>query len=171
MDTDDFAHHDYPVESFSWNILSDKIAVKKVDMSSFLHKGTGIPQDTTTFFNVSNFSPHDRKDVTLYYHGEAYDAYLQMDNFERIRLLWRQDFANELKSTFPDWFEMFSSDEKPTDSPPSMIFNKQDEQGTSYVVDFAHDVDIDLSIKGTTPIGTEVDLPPVIVPPPMLEMG
>ena len=42
----------YPVEAFSWKVLSDNIAVKQMDKSAFLHHGTGIPREIAFFFNL-----------------------------------------------------------------------------------------------------------------------
>ncbi|MCP4373449.1 MAG: hypothetical protein GY797_35910 [Deltaproteobacteria bacterium] len=42
----------YPVESFSWKVLTDNVEVKHMDKSTFLHHGTGIPQDIAFFFNL-----------------------------------------------------------------------------------------------------------------------
>ncbi len=35
--------HDFEYESHSWKVLSDQVAVKRMDKSSFNHYGTGIP--------------------------------------------------------------------------------------------------------------------------------
>ena len=61
MDKDNPFTHGYPVKSYSWTFVSDRIAIKKTDKSCFLHHGTGIPINTTEFFNVHNLSPKEKK--------------------------------------------------------------------------------------------------------------
>ena len=41
---------DYPQTKHSWTLLSDNIAIKKLDKSSFLHNGTGIPKEFVPYF-------------------------------------------------------------------------------------------------------------------------
>ncbi len=40
----------YPLKSHSWIVISESVAIKEMDKSSFLHHGTAIPQDIRTFF-------------------------------------------------------------------------------------------------------------------------
>ncbi len=47
----------FPVSSHSWDILSEGVADKKMDRSSFLHHGAGVPADITRFFGIKESSP------------------------------------------------------------------------------------------------------------------
>ena len=42
----------YPLRQYSWTLLSDSIALKRLDKSSFLHHGSGIPSAFKSFFDV-----------------------------------------------------------------------------------------------------------------------
>ena len=59
----------YPVKAFSWEVLTDNIAVKHMDKSAFLHHGTGIPQEIAFFFNLDKNKFDEQIKTTLVYAG------------------------------------------------------------------------------------------------------
>ena len=42
----------YPSSAYSWDVLSDDVAIKHMDKSSFLHHGTGLPREIASFFEL-----------------------------------------------------------------------------------------------------------------------
>jgi len=57
---------DFEYESHSWKIISDTIALKRMDRSSFKHRGTEVPVDIRYFFSIDSMNVGERKDITLF---------------------------------------------------------------------------------------------------------
>ena len=55
---------DHPLTSYSWTVLSDIVAIKRLDKSAFLHHGSGIPFAIKSFFDLENLGD-DEKRVSL----------------------------------------------------------------------------------------------------------
>ena len=49
---------------YSWEIISDKIAIKNCDKSFFEHRVSGIPKEIRWFFNVENIQKGERIEIT-----------------------------------------------------------------------------------------------------------
>lgn len=95
--------------SHSWSILSPIVAVKEMDKSSFLHKGTGIPMDIRQFFEIDDMEKGERRITTIIYDDNKYEAHFIMDKIEnpRTRLLWSSDLAKAIQNEFPMDYEGF----------------------------------------------------------------
>ena len=52
---------DFEYESYSWKIISNQVAIKRMDKSSFLHHGTGIPIEIRSFFNIDTMKVGETK--------------------------------------------------------------------------------------------------------------
>ena len=91
----------FPMRSFSWEVLSRRVAKKKLDRSAFLHNGTGVPAAVTWFFGISEGGPRF-PEVSLVFDGKTFDARITVENKGRYRLFWRGDFASALGQAFPD---------------------------------------------------------------------
>lgn len=63
-----------PIESYSWTILSPYIFVKKMDKSSFLHHGTGIPNNVKHYFLDREIKKGNYEDVILHHNNIDYVA-------------------------------------------------------------------------------------------------
>lgn len=114
-----------PLKSYSWEILSERVAVKHMDKSAFLHHGTGIPKDIAFFFNLNTQALKRPKPTTLLYCGNSYATVFQLDKLHsRFRLFWKGDFTQQIKSRFPDFHRAFSQDERLTGNRPLMRFEK-----------------------------------------------
>ena len=124
----------FPIRSFSWEILSDRIAIKHLDESAFLHNGTGIPKEICPFFRLENFLIGNNKPTSFIYKGKSFNAYFYVDPNKRVRLHWYSDFAGILKNELPEWFERFSQDKKITDEPPVMRFKILDSDIREYEI-------------------------------------
>ncbi len=116
---------DYPISAFSWTLLTDKIAVKKLDKSAFLHHGTGIPKELKSHFYSE--LPDDGASVLLTCFGVRYEAHLQHDTLNsRVRLFWKSDFDTVLRNTFPDVQDSYTKDVD-VESPPLMKLTTTDD--------------------------------------------
>jgi hypothetical protein len=124
----------FPIRSFSWEILSDSIAIKHLDESAFVHNGTGIPKEICPFFRLENFLEGKNKPTTFIYKGKSFKAYFYVDPTKRVRLHWYSDFAGTLKSELPEWFERFSQNKKITDEPPVMRLKVLDSDIREYEI-------------------------------------
>ncbi|MCG8533420.1 MAG: hypothetical protein MI749_22585, partial [Desulfovibrionales bacterium] len=89
----------YPITSHSWILLSDSVAEKKLDISSFDHRGSGIPKDILPFFDYVAGS--SRKDLTFIYDDVIYSAHLASDPKQRVKVMWGTAFKSRLTSFFP----------------------------------------------------------------------
>jgi 5-methylcytosine-specific restriction enzyme A len=100
----------YPTSVRSWTLLSETIAVKYMDRSTFLHNGTGIPrQRVASFFNLRYMKLSTRINIKIKIKDALYNAYFERLVTGRIRLKWGGDVASILIKHFPDYYEGFSS--------------------------------------------------------------
>ena len=115
---------------FSWHIVDDETAIKKVDKSVFKHRGSGIPAATWDFWEPVPLGT-ERVNLTLVFQNKKYPAYLKREARGRLRVFWFADFATKLKSACN-----YSPEEALF---PSLIFKKK--QNLSYSVEIA-DIDV-----------------------------
>lgn len=121
------AELEFEYESYSWKILSNLIAVKQMDKSSFLHHGTGIPIEIRSFFDIDSLSVGDKKQITLSYGTKSFVAHFEMlnENNPRTRLLWKSDFQKLMQTKFPEWVDYFNRNGKKTSDTPTLKFLKK----------------------------------------------
>ena len=97
----------YPFSTYSWDVLSNSVAVKHMDKSVFLHHGAGVPREMASFFNLPKGELIQSRPVTLEVDDAQYDAHIQMDvQYERNRLFWKSDFSAIIKQRFPDLYKI-----------------------------------------------------------------
>lgn len=115
----------YPLSAYSWEVISENLAVKRMDKSAFLHHGTGIPKEISSFFDLTETDLSAPKYVVLESNGKKYDAHFQMDPpLERFRLFWKSDFSNLIKNKYPEFHRLFSNDEDVDGETPQMRFER-----------------------------------------------
>jgi len=121
------ADSDFKYESYSWKIIANVEAIKKMDRSSFLHHGTGIPHQIRAFFEITTLNPGEKRPVTLWYHNNRFDANLEMTTLgsPRTRMIWRADFSTVIQLTYPKWFDFFHAGGVESDDTPSLKFIKR----------------------------------------------
>lgn len=125
----------YPISAYSWEVISDSIALKQMDKSAFLHHGTGIPKEIASFFDLTEIDLSTPKYVVLELNGRKYDAHFQMDPpLERFRLFWKSDFSNLIKNKYPEFHRLFSNEEDVDGETPRMRFERISPD--IYLVDF-----------------------------------
>lgn len=127
----------FPIESYSWRILSPSIFVKDVDKSALLHDGSGIPMEIRSFFGIEDMTVGEQREVTLCHGGGRYQAHFVMDRQPnpRTQLLWSSPFSKLLQEEFPRWHKALSADIMPEGEPPKIRFVRKD-AGDSYDVEF-----------------------------------
>lgn len=151
----------YPLKSHSWVIYSDTVAVKKMDKSAFLHHGTGVPRQFCFFFGVDDIAPDDRRDITLRYEGEDYQAHFQLHaDLTRVRLFWKSDFEKVIQEQLPAWYSFFSQNQNPEkNDPPEFRFERARDGFDNYQVSFIDPLqieqDVDSELIEETPPRTE----------------
>lgn len=118
----------YPIESYSWEVYSGSVAIKRLDKSAFLHHGSGIPKDIAFFFNLEPDGFTEARNITLTYSGQRFPAHFQMDTQRlRYRLFWKSTFSGAIKSKFPDIHQAYLQGEDKKANMPFMRFEKLSE--------------------------------------------
>jgi 5-methylcytosine-specific restriction enzyme A len=139
----------YPTESYSWTIHSESIAVKRMDRSSFLHSGTGIPHDIKFFFQVEDLVEDQKQETSLFFRGTAFPAHFQLDaQLQRVRLFWKSDFASLVKGIFPEWYSAFAAkgEMQEEENRPLLRFQRLPDQDSAYEIEFIVPEEIDRDI-------------------------
>ena len=116
---------DYPISSHSWEVISKKVAFKKMDKSSFHHHGTAIPRAITSFFDIQEYGIEEKREITLQINNRNYKANLKETNQERFKLIWHSDLQYEINQLFPDIASALKSSQKGIKT-PQMRFEKQE---------------------------------------------
>jgi hypothetical protein len=114
----------YPVKAFSWEVFTDKIAVKHMDKSAFLHHGTAIPREIAFFFNLDRTQLDEQIETTLVCAGRKYKAHFELDAHLRIRLFWKADLSQLIQSKFPNIYSEYSRGVDVTRGAPLMEFQR-----------------------------------------------
>lgn len=85
---------------YSWEILTDNVAIKLTDKSVFEYHGTGIPIETRWFWNVEKLAQGETHFLQLYYRSFTYAARIQMeDSFRlRTRMWWPSKLTEDVDS-------------------------------------------------------------------------
>lgn len=123
-----------PYSSHSWVVLSPSVVTKAMDRSSFVHGGSAIPKLIRSFFSIDVKEMVGDEAVELYYRGRLFKAKITLVN-NRTKLYWASDLASEIKNRFPDCYDDFDNDEKPS-SLPTMRFCKDLSNHRMYEVQF-----------------------------------
>lgn len=118
---------DFEYESYSWKILSNLVAIKQMDKSSFLHHGTGIPIEIRSFFDIDSMKVGDKRQIVLSYRTTNFVAHFEMvnENNPRTRMLWKSDFQKVIQTRFPEWFDFFNRHGKKSNDTPTLKFVKK----------------------------------------------
>lgn len=84
---------------FSWECLSETVAIKRCDKSFVVYKSTGIPQAITWFFNADTLKHPDRIDIVIEYKGKEYTGYLaKAPVHNSVKMYWEAALKKEFDS-------------------------------------------------------------------------
>lgn len=113
-------------KSHSWRILSDTVAVKRMDRSSFIHHEMAVPVAIRPFFGLETMSLGEKRPVGLSFGVIEYQAYFEMliEKNPRTRLVWKSDLQNLIQDRFPAWTAFFRSHAESDDTAPEMKIKK-----------------------------------------------
>jgi predicted HNH restriction endonuclease len=126
------------VKSFSWEVVTDVIALKALDRSVFIHNGTGIPREIRNFFDVVDMGKKEKREIKLIHRQKEYTARIEMDNqpSPRSRMMWKADFSNVIRESFPDEYTSFLNNEETQDNVELKLkFQKRSNDMNTYVVE------------------------------------
>jgi len=125
----------YPSTAYSWDILSEDVAVKHMDKSTFLHSEMNIPKDVYSYFNLPEKGISTPKSITLMLGETSFDAHIQRDAAsKRYRLLWKSNFSEQLVERFPQVYRMHALGKEIDGQKPLMRFERI--QPDVYKIDF-----------------------------------
>lgn len=83
---------------YSWEIISEDVAVKNCDKSFFEYNGSGLPKEVWPFFGVEAMEEGEHIDLVLRFMGLDYNAYITRESPEvglgRTRIFWETRLGN-----------------------------------------------------------------------------
>jgi len=95
---------------FSWSILSDVEAIKRVDKSAILYHGTGVPKQVLPFFGIDDANPP--KSLRVIYHDKKLNLRVSVDPFHRVRIFWPKVMSEDIARAFPVETAMLKAEEE-----------------------------------------------------------
>lgn len=134
----DLNNKSYPYQSYSWVLESSNVAIKKMDKSTFLHRGTSIPNEIRSFFGAQYMKYGNKKEISLLYADNIYKAQIEVvKSLSRTRLLWKSDFAEIIKSFFTEIYSGFSRSKKLEEyTIPCLKFERDLKDSNRYLIEF-----------------------------------
>jgi 5-methylcytosine-specific restriction protein A len=113
---------DEDLHAFSWTIESGTTAVKKTDRSVFLYRETVIPQKIQDYFSIEELQPSEKRHIVLWHGNSRFDAFIEktVHDSPRTRMLWKPDFAAELRNEYPMWLDFFKKSRIEYEGTPSL---------------------------------------------------
>jgi len=113
----------FPFQSYSWSILNENKYVKRMDKSSFLHHGTGIPKNIASYWSADGMTINQKRYIKVLYNEDLFIMYISTDQFNRFRLFWEASFSKVIEDRFNEIHEMYSRGDS-FDNTPEMVFTK-----------------------------------------------
>ena len=95
---------------FSWTILSDGEAIKRVDKSAILYHGTGVPKQVLPFFGIDDANPP--KSLRVIHRGKEIDLRVSVDPSQRVRIFWPKGLSEDIARAFPAETAMLKANEE-----------------------------------------------------------
>lgn len=137
----------YPINQYSWKIISPLIYVREMDQSNFLHGGMSIPKEIRQYFGAEDIDKESSKNIKFIHNNLIYDANITMDKLARTRLFWHADFSEMIKDELPAWYDYFSLDTDTSEYLPQLRIEKIIEKENFYLIDFIDHQNIVLDIQ------------------------
>jgi len=121
----------------SWTILSEETFIKRLDKSSFLHRGTGIPKNIKVYWGVDALAHGEQVNLNMMYDNTTYKMKITCDPLNRTRLFWSSDFEAILKIKYNDLYNTYRLNEE-NELHPEMKFSRLNK--SSYSIEFVESV-------------------------------
>jgi|GEM_PF-1064830 len=121
----------------SWTILSEETFVKRLDKSSFLHRGTGIPKNIKVYWKIDTLEYGDQLDLNMIHDHTTYKMKITCDQLNRTRLFWNSDFEAILKVKYNNLYNTYRLNEE-NELHPEMKFSRIDK--SNYSIEFVESV-------------------------------
>lgn len=111
-------------DNTSWEILSEKVAVKSIDLSALKYNEIRITNEVKDYFHLINMERHERREIDLHYNGIPYNCAIYLDSYEKGRgkLRWGRKFKSVFSDLVAGYF--FEGNENP--NVPLIRFSRQD---------------------------------------------
>lgn len=95
------------ITSHSWTVYDKDIAVKLTDKSIFAYGMSDIPVDIRSFFNISDLSKGQTKQITIIFRDGHFDAKLKRINTPsgQTNIIWKRDFTSLINDIYPNVIE------------------------------------------------------------------
>jgi 5-methylcytosine-specific restriction protein A len=111
-------------DSFSWTILPNTEAIKRIDKSAILYHGTGVPKQVLPFFGIDETNPpqslhavHRNKEYVLRVDVRARPSL-------RVRLYWPKKLSENIAREYPNETAMLKADDEQAKGALIMHFRK-----------------------------------------------
>lgn len=139
----------YLRKSYSWKVYTDYIAVKRMDKSCFLHRGTGIPIEIRSFFKVEDLTEKKIRKICLIHNDIKYKARIEIDSSEhhRTRMFWHNDLSLVINETLKGWSDAFSQKDVGKEDRPDLRFERLLTEEDSYNVQLINPKTIKIDIE------------------------
>ncbi len=111
-------------ENTSWEVLSDTVAVKSVDLSALKYNEIRITNEVKDYFQLADMEKHERREIYLNFNGIPYPCSVYMDSYDKGRgkLRWGRKF----KSVFSDLVAGYFFEGNEETSYPLLRFYRRD---------------------------------------------
>ena len=147
----------YPYSAYSWDILSDDIALKHLDKSSFLHHSIVIPKEIAFFFHLPETGLSEPMPILLKLGDTAYDAHFHMDAMSsRYRMFWKTDFSDQLIERFPYCYRQYALNKELSGESPIMRIKRT--QRDYYEIDLIESASLPQEIDSKAEDWTDQEL-------------
>lgn len=122
----------------SWEVLTDRVAVKSIDQSSVKYNEIRITNEVKDFFVLADMEKHERREILLHYNGIAYPCALYMDSYDKGRgkLRWGRKF----KSVFSDLVAGYFFEGNSNPHVPLLRFYRRDDLGYDISLIFVREI-------------------------------
>lgn len=97
------------IDSYSWTVYDDDVAVKRTDMSVFKNYGSTIPVEIRPFFHVEDYKKGDSRKVYLHINNRSFQVKLERirSSVGQTRIMWNSDFSDYINGLFPNVLNTF----------------------------------------------------------------
>lgn len=118
-------------KSWEYDDENNIYAVKSLDKSSFI-RGSHIPINVRKVFECEDVEYGGKKEIKLIYEGNVYDAYIEREKRNKIRMVWTS-IIPKMKQVFKNEINDFNDSDGLKLRIPKLKFQKEDPK--KYTID------------------------------------